>query len=339
MLRFIWFLPFVLSFGLASAPIGPPPQPEEGPGGTAYEYDSVRMSDYGAEADGFWLFEPESPRPDSAHVVVFNHGYGAYNPMIYGQWIRHLVRRGNIVVFPRYQRNLIVPAPDKFADNVATAIRDALAVLDTGDHVRPIAEPLAMVGHSYGGAVSALLGVKFKEYGIPQPKALMLVSPGTGPFDGGRLESYDSMPADTRLLVVVSADDSVVGDEFGNLVFTTATNTPHRNLLRQVEDRHGEPDITAGHNESYALYEPFDNGLRSISFYRAQRVASFNAMDYNGYWKLFDALMACTRSGDYCDYAFGDTFEQRSLGIWGDGTPVTPLEVTTPEDMVSGAVE
>lgn len=331
MFRFIWFLPIVFGFGLKTAPIAHPPQPEQGPGGTVYLHDSVRMMDFAAEPDGYWLFEPMQPRPDSAPVVVFNHGYGAINTMIYGKWIRHLVRRGNIVIFPRYQKNLLSPAPDEFADNAATAIRHALTELDTGDHVRPLTESLAMVGHSYGGTVSAYLGVKFEKMGIPKPRAIMMCSPGTGPFKGGRLESYEQMPSDTRLLVVVSEDDHVVGDELGKLVFESAKNTSHRNFIRQYADRHGEPDITAGHNQAYSLYEPFDNGIHNLSYWRALRSASFDAMDYNGYWKLFDALLACTREGRWCDYAFGDTEKQRSLGIWSDGTPVRKLEVSVPE--------
>ncbi|MEZ4892408.1 MAG: hypothetical protein R2778_05270 [Saprospiraceae bacterium] len=55
-------------------------------------------------ADGYWLFEPADPKPDSAEVVVFLHGYGAYNPMAYGKWIKHLVAKGNIVIYPRYQK-------------------------------------------------------------------------------------------------------------------------------------------------------------------------------------------------------------------------------------------
>jgi pimeloyl-ACP methyl ester carboxylesterase len=331
MFRFLWFFPLVFGIGLKMSPIAHPPRPEEGPGGKVYVHDSVRMMDFAAEPDGYWLFEPFEPRPDSAPVVVFNHGYGALNTMIYGQWIRHLVRRGNIVIFPRFQKNLFSPGPGEFAANAATGIRNALIELDTGDHVRPVTESLAMVGHSYGGTVSACLGVKYKEYGIPQPKAIMLCSPGTGPLDGGRLESYEAIPADTRLLVVVSEDDHVVGDELGKLVFETAKNTPHRNFIRQYADRHGEPDITAGHNQAYALYEPFDNGIHNLSYLRALRSASFDAMDYNGYWKLFDALLACTRNGQWCDYAFGNTEAQRTLGAWGDGIPTRELEVTVPK--------
>jgi len=331
MFRFLWFLPLVFGIGLTAPSVKGPGQPASGPGGQTYAHDSVRMSDFAEDADGYWLFEPAEPRPDSAPVVVFNHGYGAINTMIYGRWIRHLVRRGNIVIYPRYQRNLITPSSKQFAGNVAAALREALVRLDTGDHVRPAAAPLAMVGHSYGGAVAAYLGVRYAEYGIPQPRVVMVCSPGTGPFKGALLDSYEAMPADMRLLIVVSEDDHVVGDALGKLIFETAVHTPHRNLLRQYADPYGEPDISAGHNQAYALYTRFDNGIHNLSYQRALMTGSYDAMDYNGYWKLFDALLSCTRRGEYCDTAFGDTEEQRSLGKWSDGTPLRPLEVTMPE--------
>ena len=138
------------------------------------------------------------------------------------------------------------------------------------------------------------------------------------------------MPADTRLLIVVSEGDRVVGDKLGRLIFETAVHTPMRNFIRQYADDYGEPDITAGHNQAYALYEPFDNGHHNLTFKRALRIASTDAMDFNGYWKLFDGLLDCLREGQNCHYSLGNTPEQRSLGKWGDGTGIRELEVLLP---------
>lgn len=311
-----------------------PLQPETGPGGKEYVHEEVVFQDFAAEEDGYWLFEPASPRPDSAHLVVFIHGYGAINPMVYGQWIKHLVRRGNIVVFPRYQKNLLSPSPKKFAENAAKAIQDALIELDSGKHVRPIRTHLSFVGHSYGGAISAYLSARYQQMQIPQPKALMLCAPGTGPFKGGRLESYENIASDTKLLVIVHEGDRIVGDKLGVQVFETAVNTPQRNLLRQYKDERGEPEIYDGHNHAYALDTLFDAGIRNPSVRRAYRQAEANAMDFNGYWKLFDALLSCARFDERCEYALGNTPEQRHLGEWSDGTPIRELVVKTPEKEV-----
>jgi acetyl esterase/lipase len=326
---FSW-LPFLPMWAHAPNTAQPPAQATAGPGGSAYAHEEVIFRDFAKNADGYWLFEPAAPAPDSAHVVVFLHGYGAYNPMIYGAWIRHLVQRGNVVIFPRYQKNLFSPTPDDFPANAATAIRDAIALLETEGRICPMTHSLTLAGHSYGGAIAAHLAVHYEAFNIPQPKALLLCSPGTGPFKGARLDSYEGIPADTRLLIMVSQNDRVVGDEFANLVFTTATNTPQRNLLRQFADSYGQPALTDHHNEPYAPDMAFDTGLRNVSSLRALRIGTVDAVDYNGYWKLLDALMDCTRTGDNCHVAFGNTPEQFSLGCWSDGYPVQPMLVTLP---------
>ncbi|PHN05033.1 hypothetical protein CRP01_18580 [Flavilitoribacter nigricans DSM 23189 = NBRC 102662] len=305
-----------------------PAQPLAGPGGADYVCDSVQMYDFAEKPYGYWLFEPGGDqRPDSAQVVVLIHGYGAYNPMIYGDWIEHLVRRGNIVIFPRFQRNLFFPRPGKFGDHAARAIRDALLELEQPQYVRPVADYLVVAGHSYGGVVSADLGVNFVDYGIPQPRAILLCAPGSGPLKGGRLKTYKAMPKNTKLVIMASEGDRVVGDEFARLVFETAVHTPERNLIYQYRDSIG---IGAGHSQCYAVNLEFDNGRRNPTANRALRRASCNALDYYGYWKILDALISCLDSGDYCRYALGNTLEQRMLGYWSDGRPVRALEVITP---------
>jgi len=312
-----------------------PDQPISGPGGSEYLHDSIVQYDYAAKPDGFWLYEPALPRPDSAHLVVFVHGYGAYNPVIYGDWIEHLVRKGNIVLFPRFQKNLFSPSAAAFIPNVATAIKDAMAIMmDTTNHVLPIVSQLAFVGHSYGGVISAGLGAAYAENDIPQPKVLMLCSPGSGPLSGGVLEDYSGIPADTKLLVMVSEDDRIVGDKLGLRIFETATKVGDRNLVRQFKDHHGSEQLEAGHNECYSFNAFLDNGVRNITARRAKSTSTKDAVDYFGYWKILDALLDCTRSNTYCNYALGDTPEQRSMGIWSDGKVIKELEITQPEKKV-----
>lgn len=336
-MRSSFILFFTLYFGAfmgtAQEIIGPN-QPLEGPGSATYLHDSVIFQDFADKPEGYWLFEPAKPIPEKAQVVVFVHGYGAYNPMIYGKWIRHIVQKGNIVIYPRYQKNLLSPKPKKFGKNVAQAIRDALVELDTGKHVKPIVEPLILVGHSYGGVIAADLGVNFEAYKIPQPKAIMMVSPGTGPFKGGRLETYEDMPSDTKLLIVASEKDRVVGTEFAELVFQTAVHTPQRNYIQQFRDDYGNPALGAGHNQCYSLDESFDSGKRNITAKRARKKARLDAIDYLGYWKLLDALITCTQMGEDCSFAFGGTAEQKSLGYWSDGTPVKTLKITLPPERI-----
>lgn len=307
-----------------------PPQPNTGPGGSEYTHAEVIMQDSARETTGYWLFEPASPKPDSAHVIVFMHGYAALNPMAYGGWIRHLVRKGNIVIFPRFQRDMWVTPTDRFPANAAKGIRDAFKALQTGEHVRPINSPLIMIGHSYGAATAAYLGVKYKKYGLPQPKGLLLCAPGTGPMNGAKLDNYSRMPADTKLLIVNSNDDRVVKEKFQRTIFNTAIHTQQRNFLKLHADEHGNPPVKAHHNACYSLDEAFDCGLRNPTIYRSYLVGQTNAVDYYGFWKWGDALIDCVRAGENCEFGFGNTPEQRSLGTWADGKKIKEMEVWVP---------
>jgi acetyl esterase/lipase len=313
----------------ADGPTGPT-QPQEGPGGAHYRHAAVLMQDSAQRSDGYWLFEPAAPKLDSAHVIVFLHGYASINPMAYGGWIRHLVRKGNIVIFPRYQRDMLITPTEQFPANAAKGIRAALQTLRSGAHVRPINSPLVMIGHSYGGATAAYLGVKFRQYGLPQPKGLLLCAPGTGPMNGAKLDDYRKLPADTKMLIVNSNDDQVVKEKFQRKIFNTAIHTPTRNFIKLYADEYGTPPLKAHHNACYSLDEAFDAGLRNPTIYRSYLVGQTNAMDYYGFWKWGDALIDCVRSGENCDFVFGSTPKQKSLGKWADGTAVREVEVWMP---------
>ncbi|MBK8194716.1 MAG: hypothetical protein IPK76_16420 [Lewinellaceae bacterium] len=310
-----------------------PGQPLTGPGGAEYFHESVAFFDAATTADGYWLFEPADPKPDSAEVVVFMHGYGAYNPMAYGKWIKHLVAKGNIVIYPRYQKNLMWPRADAFPENAATGIRRALKELHKEGRVKPKTEKIAYIGHSYGGVINANLAVNWQQYGIPKPASLLLCEPGSGPLKGARLSDYSGLPADLQMVIVVGAEDYVVGQEFGRLVFETAVNTPDRNLVIQRRSSDGHRYIGASHSEPYCYDLDFDIGVRNYTAKRVLMTSRLNEVDFNCYWKFADALMESTRNGCYREVAFGNTPEQRWLGQWSNGKAIRELEVVLPNEI------
>ena len=108
----------------------PPVQPESGPGGKQYVHTAVTKNRYGAGNQEYWIFEPDSPKPAAAPVIVFIHGWGGMNPLYYGAWLDHLVKRGNIVVYPRYQATLLTPIQE-FTPSTLGAIKDAINRLQT----------------------------------------------------------------------------------------------------------------------------------------------------------------------------------------------------------------
>lgn len=313
-----------------------PGQPATGPGGAEYIHQAVAFYDNATAADGYWVFEPADPKPDSAEVVVFMHGYGAYNPMAYGKWIKHLVAKGNIVIYPRYQKNLVWPRPEAFPYNAAVGIKNALKALDRDGHVKPRTDKVAYIGHSYGGVIISNLATNWEKFGIPKPTSMLLCEPGSGPFKGARLTDYSKMPEDMSLVIVVGEDDYVVGDEFGKLVFETAVNTPRRNLVIQRRDRDstGHRWILSSHSEPYCYDLDFDTGVRNYTAKRVLMTSRLNEVDFNCYWKFGDALIDHTRHGCNEHIVFGNTPEQCSLGCWPNGRPIRALEVILPSGQV-----
>lgn len=306
-----------------------PTQPASGPGGSDYSHSGVTFYNYAANPDGFYLFEPSSPTPDSANVVVFLHGLALVSPHLYGAWINHLVKHGNIVIYPKYQdANAQVPASE-FNANAITGIVNALDTLQLPGHVKPRLQNFAVGGHSYGGLMTANMGILAATSGFPQPKALFSCQGYTDNTTDTRLPNYAVMPADVNLLIVVGDNDAIVGTTFGHFLMDSTVNVPtsHKNLITHHSDNHGSPAIGSTHFEPCSRDDAYDTGESNLFTTVCGLGTKTDAVDYFCYWKLFDALMDCAFYGDNCTTSFGDTPEQHGMGEWSDGQPVVTLTV------------
>jgi len=303
----------VLLFGLlnrarASDPT-PPPQPDKGPGGKEDAHKGSKKCEYGSGDTQYWSFEPDQPAPAKAPVIVFCHGWSAMDPRAYGPWIEHIVRRGNIVVYPRYQATLTT-APVTFTDNAITALKHALAELAKPGHVQPDLDHVATLGHSFGGGVCVNLAALAQKKGLPKFKAVMPVEPGTGLFGAGFFQDYSQIPEDTLLLCVAGEEDYLTRDIDAKRFFYQASKIPqaNKNLIVMVSDKHGKPPLTAEHL--------FPSALGTGSPFQTY-----------GLWKWFDALTDAAFYGKNRQYALGNTPEQRFMGKWSDGQPVAEPKV------------
>src|SRR5208283_2951629 len=160
--------------------INQPPPPASGPGSTNnYLYQSFLETDLGTNANEYWIFEPRSPQPVSAPLIVFNHGYGATDPTAYTAWIYHIVQRGNIVVYPRYQMDDTNPPPPQYITNALIAVTNAIRWLQTnGTSTLPQLDKFAVVGHSIGGVLTANMAAMGSAFGLPPVLAAMCAQPG-----------------------------------------------------------------------------------------------------------------------------------------------------------------
>lgn len=293
-----------------------PPQPSEGPGGTDYTHNKVVKTKYGSGPSGYYIFEPDDPKPEIAPLVIFVHGFTAISPSAYGGWINHIVKKGNIVVYPIYQ--MLISTTARFSSNTLGAVVEAIEELNSGDHVQPDLERFATVGHSMGGILAANIAALAEEYGLPPVKAVMSVQPGINPMP--RIEDLSLIPADTLLLSVVGDSDMLAGSKDAKNIFNDTTQIPleNKDYIVMVSDRNGTSSLTAGH------FAPVSTSLGDSSILEF----GVDALDYYCLWKLFDALTDAAFYGLNREYALGNTPEQRYMGVWSDGTPVKEMIVT-----------
>jgi acetyl esterase/lipase len=310
----------------SSRPAEPPTQGDVGPGGRVPAYDGLLAQHFGPDPDGsaaatgYWLFEPTRPRPgvpplseSRLPMVLFLHAYGGSDPELYHAWIAHLVRRGVIVVFPDYQPS--DPARERTIAEVGStapamiraSVRDALAELASGTHVRPDLDRVAVVGHSLGAFLAADYAGSAAKAGLPVPKALLLAMPACRRCDRAPLAG---IPAATQVLVVVGDESD---EEVAQAIWAGLSSVPleQRDYIRFHSDAHGDPPLVADHAQPAT-------GLGT----------AVDALDWYGTWKGLDALMACAFAMEWCEYALGNTPEQRFMGVWSDGVPVREPVVT-----------
>ncbi|GAA3928459.1 alpha/beta hydrolase fold domain-containing protein [Actinomadura viridis] len=296
----------------------PPAQPASGPGGAGYQWSNyvVRNVTFTDRTKDYWTYEPSGwqgsgAAPATAPLVVFLHGWLADDPQYYEDWIRHLVRKGNVLIFPRFQTSALTP-PANFAPNAIFSIKDALTRLGGSATVKPdTARGMTLMAHSWGGPVSANIANRWAAESLPQPKSILFAEP----YDRSLDDSLAGIPSTTKIDCVVGNEDTTTGRLGCDAIWDRTGHIPssNRNYLWMFSDDHGSPALTADHRV------PTSHNSDSV----------LNALDWYGFWKLGDGLRDCGLLGTNCDYALGNTARQTSLGVWSDGVPVRPMTVST----------
>lgn len=291
------------------------------PGAAAeYPHASFRSCELGQGSRSYWLFEPRQPSPARAPVVVFLHGWLAANPGLYGAWIEHLARRGNVVIFPRYYQDGMTNPAD-YVENARAAVKDALDVLRVApDRVRPDLDRVAFLGHSAGGNLAAQLAAD-PGPNLPRPRSVLAFLPG----EVRRVAEpvLSGIAPETLLLVAAADGDVVVGDLRARAIFAEASAVPTANKLFALfrTDRSGEESILADHFAPSAYLTPLDTGEGPLRAFQMAR-ASVNRLDRQGFWRLADRVLSASFEGRTMDQAIAGASED--LGNHPDGRPVLP---------------
>lgn len=314
---------------VADAPT-PPAMPSEGPGGDAYPHASATINGpYWAEGYSlnnnyrYFIFEPAAPKPETAPVVLFLHGYFAKNLKTYDFWMRHMAQKGYIVVWVQYDVGSTLPT--NYLSHVLVTWQDALKRLENEpfeNHVRPerdeSGEPkTALVGHSIGAYLAVGVAATASEENgliwlLPRPWVMVLIEPG-----GWHILPTPSMHAirpETKMLCLVADEDEVVCKETGINLWSRTSQIPAENkdFLFLFSDDHGQPEQIANH------YFPNTTGYNDTD--------AVDGRDFYVTYKLSVGALNCAFRGEDCLYAFGHgSPQQLDMGEWSDGTDRIPM--------------
>ena len=171
-----------------------------GCGGHKQPGRATSVGPIGKGAAGVWLYRPAGKPKD---LVIYFHGQGGpteATPENHLAWIRHLVARGSVVVYPRYEMAYEVDPMEYVVAGVRTATERA--------DVDGL--PVMALGYSRGGAIAVEYGAVAEGNDLPVPGLITSIFPaGRGNQD----EQIDltSLDHSTVLVMMIGDQDTVVG--------------------------------------------------------------------------------------------------------------------------------
>jgi len=299
----------------------------------------------GEGAGRVYVFLPQSPaRSGPVPVVFFHHGWLGMNPVHYGALIDHLVREGNVVIFPVYQSSAAT-SPQGIVEAAALADRQGVQML-TARGLTPDPARILYFGYSMGAAISLDLALGPNRYGLPAPDALLLLAPGdapavaTGPAGRSIIGDVTRLPKTLPIAIMTGAEDTQIGLPTARALMPRLCHAaPGRRVLMVLPgDSHDGLTVHAQHGSPGAPDPRYDFALTDENFPVTlpgqpgfAPSPSLNQLDFYGYWKVADALLASFGTGALPALVFGHgTKPQLYLGTWPDGTPFAPMRLEHP---------
>ena len=290
--------------------------------GTDY---SVQRSGSAANGDQIWYYLPATLKyGDRAPVVVFLHGFACLYPSLYLSHIEHLVRQGNIVIFPQFQKSTLSgflreaglgQAADQnvWARRAVDTVAQVLEQL--GDQVQQ--DEIYLYGHSLGG----LIALSWQANGGVPVAAVVLSHPqvnsqeGIPPFVQGMLKIIeipwrDYAPAITAPVIILSGnDDTIATVAQSEDILSLLDNAPSKVLYVAQKDSYGRPKISPNHGAPLDDIKGLPDHLKFFSI-----SGELDALDYRYYFAGLDAVMDGGRDGLVFD-----------MGAWSNGRAVKPV--------------
>ena len=308
----------------------PPGEPEFG-FGSRENYISEHYLEYqfgsAAEGNQTWYYVPEQLKyGSSAPVVVFLHGFAALIPKLYQTHIEHLVKQGNIVIFPQFQKatlngflseaGLFSPADQSiWAKRAVATVDQALAEL--GPLVQ--ADEVYLYGHSLGG----LIALAWQAEGGVAPTAVVLSHPQVNAQEGipafvrafltiVEIPWRDYAPAISAPVIILNGnEDTIATVDQSREILSLLESAPGAELYIAQRDCYGYPCMSPNHGGPLDKIQGLPAHLKFFSV-----SGELDGLDWRYYFAGLDAVMA----GWYQGLPF-------DLGSWSNGRPVKPVLV------------
>jgi pimeloyl-ACP methyl ester carboxylesterase len=236
--------------------------------------------------------------------------------------ILHTVKKGSVVIYPRWQTGLLVPCAGSIniepcMTSVLNGIRGALQFLQADpSRVQPELEKTTYFGFSFGGILTSNLANRYASLGLPEPRAIFLDDPHDGGFAGVGEPGLDGtlagIPATTKFVCHSGADGVIKeankGNSSCNAIFPRLGHIPAENkdLVLLSTDTYGDPDLSSAHGVSSGVAD---------------------AYDWYFTFKQWDALRQYALFGANQNAALGNNPERRTMGLWTNGVPIKQLKI------------
>ncbi len=245
---------------------------------------TITMEKFGFGGSVYWIIYDTESRPTN-NLVVFLHGYGASNPGCYGGWIRHIVENGNIVLFPKFQYGLWIPATGKYERRVDWTIGKAYDKIkeQTGIDI----QKLTFVSHSLGGIIAANLSDAYGRTKERKVGGLVLIQPGFQLLPLGRQDTYSFIDPKVQVQLITSPEDHVAGKKFARHFFNETLQIPKQNKNHCVQSVKEISDHAGPVSPDWDLH---GGNLNAVII--AAYLFGNQKDDLVDFWALSDALIA-----------------------------------------------
>lgn len=306
---------------------------------------NVEVMTVGEGPSRAYIFMPQNPGATRAPLVFFHHGWLGMNPKNFGGLIDLLVRRGAVVIFPVYQDGDQTP-PQRVTEIAGQADASALALLQMRYPERVDTNKVFYLGFSMGASISLNLALKPERFGLPAPRAMLLIAPGDAPHvaRGALAESIighvEALPRNLPTVLVAGMADNQIGVPTARSIAARLCHLPEqqRTLILFPSDSNEGARIQAGHGSPGAPDSRYDfpdsrapvpTSIPGKNDFEAS--ASLNLLDYYGYWRLATRLLDWVDGKEYPEEIFSrHGAENRFLGRWPSGKPYAEALVEDP---------